>query len=160
MDYNRLYDHLEIDKRLVTDFSILFSRFEYALKRTKGYAKGDENGVEPAWTKFARDHADRFDTKKTTELESAVDFLNSEPTKKQVLKNGVLDWKVVQKQNNPLLEQVLVTVRRTRNNLFHGGKFPIGPVEEPGRNSKLLRCCMTVLEECLTLNDEIRNNFY
>ncbi len=159
MDYNKLYEHLGIEKRLVTNFLILFSRFEYALKRTESYAEGDQNGVNANWGRFARDHDSRFKVEKTSELKSAVDFLISKPTKKQVLKNGVLDFKAVPKQNILLLVQVLLTVRRTRNNLFHGGKFPIGPVEEPGRDSKLIRCCITVLEECLTLNDEIRTNF-
>ena len=161
MDYSKLYDLLKIDKKLVTDFSILFSRFEYALKRTKNYANGDEKRVDANWTKFARDHDSIFDAEKTAALKSAVHYLISKPTRKQILKDGKLDFKVVQEQNNPLLEQVLGIVRRTRNNLFHGGKFPhpTGPVEEPGRDKKLLCSCITILKECLALNKEICDNF-
>ena len=49
MNCDELYDQLHVEKRLVTDFSILFARFEYALKRSSKYAQGDENGVKADW---------------------------------------------------------------------------------------------------------------
>ena len=154
-DPNDLYDNLEIKKDLVTGFSILFSRFEYALKRTDKYLGGNEKRVWANWGKFAQDHKDLFDEEKTPELKSAVEYLQKHPPKKQILKNGKLGWKDVSKQNTPLLQQVLSAIGRVRNNLFHGGKFQT----DPGRNRDLLNSCVTVLEECLSLNEEVKKYF-
>lgn len=160
MDYNDLYRHLDIKKDLVTSFSILFSRFEYALKRIGDYAWGDENGAKANWDQFALDHAANFNSERTSELKAAVEFLKSKPPQKQILKDGSLDWKNVPIENTLPLKQILDSVRRVRNNLFHGGKFGYGEVEEPGRDSSLLQNCTTILEECLSLNEEVRKQFY
>jgi len=162
MDHNDLYQKLSLDKDLTTGFSILFSRFEYALKQTGRYAKGDENEVKADWDKFARDHDSQFqsDSEKSPELKAAIKYLKDKPPKKQTLKNGSLDWKDVPTQNTPLLEQVLNAVRMVRDNLFHGGKFRNGPMEDPGRDSELLRSCIIVLEECLSLNKGVYERFY
>ena len=160
MDHNELYNHLSIEKDLVTGFFIFFSRFEYSLKRAEGYASGDENGINANWDKFAIDHNDAFNSDRSKELKEAVTYLRSKPPMKQVLKNRTLDWKNVAPENIPLLKQLLGSIRRVRNNLFHGGKFAEGPVREPGRDKKLLESCSIVLDECLNLNENIRNDFY
>jgi hypothetical protein len=160
MDHNDLYQKLSLDKDLTTGFLILFSRFEYALKQTGRYAAGDENEVKAYWNKFAQDHVSQFDSEKSPELKAAIKYLKDKPPKKQTLKNGSLYWKDVPTQNTPLLVQVLDAVRRVRNNLFHGGKFRNSPMEDPGRDSELLSSCITVLEECLSLNDAVYRQFY
>lgn len=55
--------------------------------------------------------------------------------------------------------QVLDVVRVVRNNLLHGGKFPIpvGPIEDPSRNALLLRHCCTVLEKYLEIAGSCRD---
>jgi hypothetical protein len=162
MDPNEFYSTLGIEKDLVTGFSILFSRFEYCLKRTPGYASGNEDGVQAKWDKFASDHHRFFNPQKTKQLTEAVEFLVKQPPCKQIFNNGALDWKPVEYQKAPLLLQLVNSVKRVRNNLFHGGKFPIptGSVEDVGRNVRLLQSSITILEECLLLNDRIREFFY
>jgi len=162
IDYDQLYRCLGIDEHLAAGFFIVFSRFEYALKRTPGYASESTNDVRPDWDKFANDHDARFDRGRTDELETAVDYLLNNPPEKQVLSDGVLGWKPVPGENVPLLRQLLCVVRRVRNNLFHGGKFPppFGPVAEPGRNSALLQSCVIVLEESLSLSRRVKANFH
>lgn len=160
MDYNDLYQELEIEKDLTTGFTILFSRFEYALKRTPRYALGDDKGVKADWDRFARDYNGDFNSESTPALKAAVQYLKDPPPRKQIIKNGSLDWKDVLIENTPLLKQVLDSVRRVRNNLFHGGKFPDGPVEDPGRDNQLLESCTTVLEECISLDQEVHDYFY
>ena len=159
MNVNELYLLLEIDKDLVTGFSVFFSRFEYALKRTIKYAVGDENGVEANWNKFAKENDSGFNPERTSELKSAVNYLQEKPPKKQNIKNGTLGWKNVQQQNILILEQIICTVCRVRNNLFHGGKFPDGPIEEPRRDIKLLQSCIIILEECRRLDDVVCMHF-
>lgn len=162
MNASELYGLLVIDKELVAIFFIVFSRFEYALKRTIKYAKKDRYGGAMAdWKKFAKNHNSAFKPEQIPELKSAVDYIHTKPPKKQVIREGVLGWEEdVEHNDTSRLEQTLCAVRRVRNNLFHGGKFPmVGPVEDPGRDTILLESCMTILEECLKLDDEVRNNF-
>ena len=161
MDHNHLYRDLGIEKDLTTGFTILFSRFEYALKRTRRYAVGNKKGVKPDWDEFARDHAADFNSERTPALKAAVQYLKAKPPRKQIMKGGSLAWKHVPTENTPLLKQVLDAVRRVRNNLFHGGKFAYdGLVEDPGRDSRLLKSCTTVLEECISLDQEVHDYFY
>lgn len=43
-------------------------------------------------------------------------------------------------------EQYVIELLKTvRNNLFHGGKYPDGPVEEIARNREILRASLVVL---------------
>lgn len=157
---NNLYKQLKIDKDLATEFSILFSRFEYALKRTSRYAIERSNKVEADWNSFAKDHDSDFNSERTAILKSAVDYLETKPPRKQVVRSGTLAWEDVELQNITRLEQINLAVRRVRNNLFHGGKFPDGPVEDPARNTTLLKSCITILEECLRLDDKVRSYFW
>lgn len=82
------------------------------------------------------------------------------PPLKQVLKDGVLDWKSTEEENVPLLLKLILSVRRVRNNLFHGGKFPSVNLEDPGRNADLLESSIVILEGCLLLNDRVKELFY
>ncbi len=53
-------DEIAIDRELVLQFFLTFARFEFALKAT-GYARGNENFVEPDWNAFATSIRDAFD---------------------------------------------------------------------------------------------------
>jgi len=159
MNANELYKQLKVDKDIVARFFILFSRFEYALKREK-YACMYNNRVYVKWSVFAKDYNSSFNFERTDEIKSAVDYLEQHPPKKQILKNGTLGWKKVEKQSTLRLEQIICSVRRVRNNLFHGGKFPDGPIKEPGRNTELLESCIIILEACFSLVGWARPTFY
>jgi hypothetical protein len=57
---------------------------------------------------------------------------------------------------------LLRLVRDTRNNLFHGGKYPSpdGPVNDQIlRNSQLLQACFTILEKCRSLDGDVKHFF-
>ncbi|MFA6021389.1 MAG: hypothetical protein WC722_14080, partial [Rhodospirillales bacterium] len=69
------------------------------------------------------------------------------PPKKQIVKNGAPGWKDVAAPKDA--KELFLAVRCVRNNLFHGGKFSIEPVEEPSRNKELLRACLAILETAL-----------
>jgi len=156
-DPNELYNYLDIEKDILTGFSILFSRFEYALKLT-GYCQKCHE-AKPDWYKFAEDHDKLFDASKKYELKIAVQYILKNPPKRQVQKNGKLDFQS-DKNNGTQLEQILRSVRTVRNNLFHGGKFPSGPIDDPARDTKLLESCITILQECLSLNQKIQRCFW
>lgn len=124
------------------------------------YALGKKNGVVADWEKFARDHDKSFDRERTEDLDTAVEYLLHEPPLKQVLNNGALDWKSTKVENVPLFLQLIRSVGRVRNNLFHGGKFPSMDVIDPGRNTDLLKSSIVILQECLCLNERVGELFY
>lgn len=154
-----LFQLFQIEKDIVCIFFLMFSRFEFALKRTSSYLKNNQGKAEPDWDKFGRDHDSLFISTKSSELIKAVDYLEHHPPRKQVIINGKLDWDFVGEGNAIRLVVLLLAVRRVRNNLFHGGKF-ITPVDDPARDANLLKSCMVVLKECLLLNRDVENYFY
>jgi hypothetical protein len=83
------------------------------------------------------------------------------PPKKQVVKDGGLEWE----KNTPTASEIkslLIYVCRIRNNLFHGGKFPEGPVYDVARDRDLLREGISILQSLLKvpgLPSGIRNYF-
>jgi len=156
---DRLFEHLDVDEKIVARFFIFFSRFEYALKRA-GYVRGDNGRVWVDWDRFSSKLKDTFEPGKTSELQEAVRYLQDHPPKKQIVKAGQLDWRECERsESEPLVQWLLRLVRRVRNNLFHGGKFPEFPVQDPSRNTKLLESCLIVLNACLELRPEVRHRF-
>ena len=155
IDPNDLYEKLNVEKDLVTGFSILFSRFEYALKR-RGYVRNNRGYVEVDWTRFAVDNAKKFGLLQHDDVKAAVEYLQERPPKQQVLRDGnSLGWEDRTLQGSSPLEHVIDAIKRVRNNLFHGGKFPMQPIEEPGRNKELLESCITILWACLELDKKL-----
>jgi len=148
------------DKDLIFRFFAVFSRFEYALKR-HGFLKKKEQ-AEADWDSYANQLRGRFTTVKAPVFKTACDYLTSEPPKKQVVHANSLGWKAAVRANNESIESYLLRlVRMVRNNLFHGGKYPypVGPMSDPGRNRRLIRSALAVLEECLRLSPNVRQAF-
>jgi len=144
-----IVDLLNVPRDLTLEFLATFARFEFALKKA-GYAIGDETRVSPDWNRFARDLAPLEAPSLATILDSCK-YLQKHPPKKQVLRDGQLQW--VERHGNagsPIAD-VLLSVRTVRNNVFHGGKFPDGFVAEPLRDERLIRDCLTVLQSLLKL---------
>ncbi len=134
-----IYKHLGAQKETIVNFFIIFSLFEFALKHSE-YRNGNKKKVAANWDIFARDLKDEFVSKinDNSNLKKAITYLEETPPKKQILDNGKLDWeKSKKRQKEPLLTYLLRIVRLTRNNLFHGGKYPLHLVY-PDRNDKLL----------------------
>lgn len=149
-------------------FFICFSKFECALKQA-GYKSWNEEKKElsPNWRMFAGDIAPEFDKQGAEPqegiLNEAVRYFLDNPPKKQVLKDGQIDWKDVEYNGGSKLRWLIDAIKRVRNNLFHGGKYPFSPIEEPARDSMLLTYGLVILQECLALcrseklAEEVRN---
>ena len=150
--FEQLLSEMNADQAVILPFFAAFSRFEFALKQS-GYAIG-EDSVSANWDRFAADLDANFDRKRTVTLAEAVDYLIKHPPKKQARKGGVLIWVASPAGNARELANLLIYVRRLRNNLFHGGKYPGLVVDDPGRDTTLLRHGLTILDECLTLCDQ------
>lgn len=81
-----------------------------------------------------------------------------EPPRKQVIEKGLLEWKAVSAHGQTLGEQLLVYVRRVRDNLFHGGKFN-GHWFAPERSEVLMRYSLTVLHACMDACPQVARAF-
>src|SRR5947209_8461948 len=72
-------------QKLVFQFFVIFSRFEYALKCA--YITAD---AKRAWGKFAKSHRQAFALDKTPVLRAACDYFEVHPPGKQVVANRSL----------------------------------------------------------------------
>jgi hypothetical protein len=134
-------------------FFVVFSRFEYALKRAR-YLRG-KNKAEADWNRLAGELGQAFLTR--VQLSGEATTFLEKPPKKQVVRDGLLDWKMM-----PSIESahgLLLAVCRVRNNLFHGGKYGSGPAPEISRDEKLLTEAIRVLEMALDARPELRAMF-
>ncbi len=149
------FNHLKVPPDLACDFLGVFARSEYALKAAR-FAGGNEKQVNADWDAFAKAIANRFHPSKSQDLRTAVDYLLTNPPKKQVLKNKTLEFSdAPPDRNQSKAQEVLLMVRRVRNNLFHGGKFLPVPVSDPDRDKLLVQHSLTVLRACIRLHDEV-----
>lgn len=142
-------DRLNLDPQLACEFLAVFARYEFALKAA-GFAHGDD--ATASWDRYARTVDAAFAGLNDKDLRVAIDYLLTQPPKKQVLDHGNLQWRDAPPDPNlSRAEQVLLMVRRVRNNLFHGGKFLPGS----DRDEMLVSHSLVVLQACLPLNTDV-----
>ena len=155
---NKLIDSLAVDREFVLQFFVYFSRFEYSLKRS-GFLKSG-NKAEPDWDAYANSLRGRFADVQDSVFRDAVTFLLKDPPKTQTVSGKSLDWRDTMQGDGEHHEQYLLRLVRTvRNNLFHGGKYPHGPMYDIARNRNLLRAGIVVLGQCLELSQRVRASF-
>jgi hypothetical protein len=142
-----------IPYELTVEFLGTFARFEYALKRA-GYIQGDERRVNADWDRLGRELA-ALDATALLPVIACCKYLQSHPPMKQVLEQRLLVWKVRLPAGSQI-EDVLLSIRTVRNNVFHGGKFPDGPVAEPLRDERLIRDCLAAIDALLSLEQTPR----
>jgi len=148
------------DADIVFQFFAFFSRFEYSLKRS-GFLKPGER-AEVNWDAYANTLRGRFAEMENHTFREAIDFLRRESPKTQVVDQGELSWRdTVQGTGECHERYILRLVQTVRNNLFHGGKYPLplGPVTDVARNRHLLQASIAVLSECLKLSECVRAMF-
>lgn len=75
----------------------------------------------------------------------------------QVVRDGLLKWEVAAPDASDTHE-LLLCVRRVRNNLFHGGKFNEHWFE-PERSVPLLRHSLSILDACLRSSQQLNEAF-
>lgn len=132
-----------------------FLRFEFALKES-GF--GPETGdalVE--WHRVGQALGQDF-FEHVRASEKAATVVN-QPPKKQVTHNHQLKWRT---QNPPRnVHDLLLAVRRVRNNLFHGGKSgdPEYDAGNPSRSTTLIREAQWIVEQAILRIDEVKIHF-
>jgi hypothetical protein len=147
------------DRQLAWQFFVFFSRFEYALKRSKYLKPGED--ANPNWDRFSSDHNAAFQKQVSPALAAAVDYFKKSPPRKQRQTGGQLNWSepLTYDAKEPLLVWLLRAVRAVRNNLFHGGKFPGFPISDPSRDKYLISSAIVILDACLSLDPSVRRQF-
>ena len=96
----------------------------------------------------------------TKDVIDAVKFLLDQPPRKQVLSGTRVEFRdCLPDENLPQVVQVLLMVRRVRNNLFHGGKYLPEGKTEAGRDERLVACSMQVLKYCLNMAPEVQVSY-
>jgi hypothetical protein len=146
---------------VVVQFFYFFSRFEYALKRCK-YNIGENNGAKADWDKFGNDLDEENLFSEIVEsdesFKKACDYLFDNSPKKQIARDYEISWTECPVDGRDF-KNLFILVRRVRNNLFHGGKFPDMPIEGSERDELLLNNCLIILEKCRALNESINSSF-
>jgi hypothetical protein len=140
---------LNVPKELTLEFLGTFARFEYALKRA-GYVLGNEKWASADWDRFAKEIEVLGPTSLSPVL-GCCQCLKDHPPRKQVLRDCRLQWVLRQGDSGSAVNEILLNVRTVRNNVFHGGKFPDGPIDEPLRDEQLVAECLAVLQSLLQL---------
>ncbi len=152
---NRLFPRLPIPETLALEFLGTFARCEYALKGS-GYARGGATSVQADWDAFASDIDWHFRRVKNAQFRAAVKVLLSDPPRKQVLRNGRVAWKVAPADTSlPKAQQVLLLVRRIRNNLFHGAKVWTPEYSNRAKDVRFLEAGLVVLKHCVRLKADV-----
>lgn len=154
-----LFPKMLLPQKLTYEFLGTFARFEYALKES-GFAKGSAASVEPTWDAFATSIDWHFRRVADPDFKAAVEFLLNEPPRKQVLLGVAIVWKESPPRRTlPKAQQVLLMVRRVRNNLFHGAKVWSTEYGNRDRDIKLVEASLTVLKHCTLLNARVHEAF-
>jgi hypothetical protein len=147
-----------LDRDLVFQFFWRFSVFECALKR-EGFlrpARPSRDAAEPDWDGFARAIAGRFQEVRVSGFQEAAAALAADPPQRQVVRENRLAWAKVEQGPGESYEAFMLRILKTaRNNLFHGGKYPDGPIDEIARNRAILRGALTILDGCYELHPGI-----
>lgn len=141
---------------LATELFKTFARFEYALKAS-GFNNGDGE-AKPNWRDFALSVETQLQNSKSPELLKAITFMRQQPPKKQIIRNGLLEWDDAPPNTDSNADLVLLYVRRVRNNLFHGGKFN-DHWFTPERSEELLRHSLVILYACLDASPQVKKAY-
>ena len=151
LDNNELYWLSEIKRNNnIVEFFIKFSRFEYALKRNGFYNANSNIIVGTDFDKFAKQYKDRT---LPQELKDFILYLDKNPVGKLTISGNYSRMKESAKSD---LVRLVSYLRRIRNNLFHGVKYPnLGKYEEESRGEKLITLGIKTIDFLITLNNEI-----
>jgi hypothetical protein len=152
---------IELLKRepIIVDFVATFARLEYALKASGEFLRQTKD-AEADWISFAGAIENAIDISSKACLKESIEYILNNPPRKQVNDNGVIRWKAASPSQSNETKDLIVYVCRIRNNLFHGGKFTGGYLEDFDRDFSLVKAALCILKEIVNFNVKVRNAFY
>jgi hypothetical protein len=152
----------DIPQEVLLDFMVTFSRFEFALKRGKFIEGGRDGQIRVQHSAFARQISGEFSHRDGADLAEAIGYFRRNPPKRQIVTaNGELGWE--DNAYDGVSDQtvwLLSMVKTVRNNLFHGGKYWRGPVEDCARNCLLLSAAITILRNMVDCSPDIMESYF
>ena len=157
-----------LSRRLLLEFFLNFSQFEYALKASGYFQRANsirQNrpgplDAMPDWRHFGEALRKVFQIYRNEELQKACQYMLDNPPRKQVIVNDSAAWETpVRSHHESDVEFLLRMVRCVRNNLFHGGKHNNELHEDTQRIELLLRSGLVILHECLRLAPQVKLKF-
>lgn len=162
-------DDIKEKERLLIDFFSKFTELEFTLKRN-GFLRPNTDKVIVDWNRFADIIEPQFEnTLQDEKLKEAVEYIEEYPPRKLVRKSksnkSPICWSEVPAKECTRLKNILIYIRRIRNNLFHGEKPQI-LVGGTTRDSDLLEYGSIILKKLISLYNESqrcsedRNNIY
>lgn len=132
----------------------VMTRFEFGLKEI-GYCRTARNqNAEVDWDRFANERlgASFFDA---ITAAGNVNVVLQTPPKRQIVDGqGYLSWEQVGTVSNT--QELMGSLRRVRNNLFHGGK---SGDPDNDRNDVLVRHALSVIDAILRHDHDLRMMF-
>lgn len=147
LDLEAPFSGISLHSKLVCEVFRVFARFESALKRA-GFAEMRGEQLAVLRRRFAR----TLNMPLPDPLPEEIAYLVKKPPMLQVLNNGRLAWKQMDRAPVPLTMQWLLDAAYVvRNNLFHGGKT----MSEPARDKMLLRAAEEVVRLALQSSPEV-----
>lgn len=156
-----------VDRELLFEFYLTFSRFEYALKAIGLFRRLNPQRnlrhpeAKPDWDGFAVSLRDAFRTDNSEALKQACEYILNSPPMKQVIIHDSVAWETSARDAASESEVgfFLRMIRCVRNNLFHGSKYNIEVHEDSIRTEMLLRNSLVILKECLILAPNVKKAF-
>jgi hypothetical protein len=143
----------EVSEDGIKLFKIMM-RLEFALK-DQGYLRGDvESAAEVDWDRYVNEKlgGDFFQKLKVSGQASVL--IDMPPKKQLVGVNRTLCWQPASPATT--IHELIVYLRRVRNNLFHGGKS--GDVDGD-RNADLFANALYVIDQILKADDVLHTSF-
>ena len=136
-----LIEALQVDRSLLLDFFVAFSRFECALNAHEFVYPGS---AIVSWSLFAK-WLEGLPREELDPVLAAGNDLTKKPPKRLVRGDQGLAWEDVSKEAGESEIRFLVgCLTRARNNLFHGGKYLTAP-DPAGRNRWVISNGLAVL---------------
>ena len=155
-------DHvLTLPREQLTEFFLVFARFEFALK-VSGYAKDGPWGSEVDWKTFAESIGAQLFAADSIELAGAINYLEGHPARRQAYADSGTPWlDRPAPKSYSRTRALLFYVQGVRNNLVHGNKFIMKETPDvPERDLHLLRSATAVLSAVLELSPATAQAFF
>ena len=157
---------VEIDREALLDFFVTFARVELALKSAGFFQHHpcpdptDPPDASPDWDKFAISLRTVFCKDVNPNLYAACEDILLNPPWREVICNDSSMWRAdPPPQELTPVESLLLSIRRLRNNLFHGASFSSVQGYDLTTTENLLKASVIVLKECLRVSPTVQKEY-
>ncbi len=132
----------------IFDLFVKFSILEAALKQSN-YCKSSYDHAAPDWTKFIKENHKGYKI-------NPKEYIFTNPPNTQNCVDGKIIWEETLRGNKSNLDWTVKLIKTVRNNLFHGGKYPI----DPERDIPLIMSALNILQFIVSLDERVEEKFH